>query len=284
MKTILVPTDFSKNADNALRYAVELAKKGNYKIILLHAYHISFVGPFIPTAVVESEIKAAEAEANSKLRGLCMDTILSGKVRCEYVSWHGQPVDAVMNTIKKKKADIVIMGTKGASGIKEVIIGTNAAEIVEKASCPVIAVPENAIFKGLKKIVYATDYHNSDISALKNVMGIAGVFNSEISVIHVCDGEYTPYSEKGLLKSFEEKVRKGIHYPNISFHLAHGKHTSEILTKYAGGRSTDLLVMSTHYRTLGDKLFNRSVTKKMAYHTKVPLMSFHLKEEPVVFI
>ena len=284
MKTILVPTDFSSNADNALAYAVALAQKGDFMILLLHAYHIMLGGPAVPGKAIDAEMKAAAKEAGKRLRGLAAEVVLTHNVKCDFIRLHGNAVDSILETIEKKKPALVIRGTKGANGIKRILVGSNTAEVVEKATRPVIAVPEKAAFHGLKRIVYATDYRNSDITALKTVAEIAELFNSRLSVAHVCDGEYTESSEKGLLKNFEDKVRKKILYPNMFFRLYNGKNVHDVLSKYADYKTTDMLVMSSHHRTLMDKLFNRSITKKLTYHSRIPLMSFHYKDSTVIMI
>lgn len=284
MKTLLVPTDFSLNADKALAYATDMAKQGDFQLLLFHAYHIPFAGPFIPSQSIESELKAAQEEAEKRLRGLCAGVILGHKVKCEYAAAHSLPVDAILEACQKHKADLIIMGTKGASSLKRVLIGSVTADVVEKSLCPVLAVPEKAVFHGLKKIVYATDYHHSDLEALKTVLEIAEYFNSAVDIVHVCDGEYTVESERGLLNIFESEVRKTVSYPNLSFNLCKGKSIHDKLRKYSRSRTTDMLVMSTRHRTITDKLFNRSMTKKMAYHTSIPLLSFHYKKEPLVLI
>lgn len=284
MKTLLVPTDFSLNADKALAFAIGMAKQGDFQLLLFHAYHIPFAGPFISALAIENELEAAQEEAEKKLRGLCAEVILGHKVKCEYAAAHALPVDAILEASKKHHAALIVMGTKGATGLKRILVGSITADVVEKSFCPVLAVPEKASFHGLKKIVYATDYHHSDLESLKTVLEIAGYFNSDVDIVHVCDGEYTEESEKGLLKKFEGEVRSLTPYPRLSFNLCKGKNIQDKLRKYSRSRTTDLLVMSTRHRTVTDKLFNRSMTKKMAYHTRIPLLSFHYTKEQVVLI
>jgi len=95
-------------------------------------------------------------------------------------------VDFILETIDKKKPDLVVMGTTGASGLKEMIIGSNTSTIVEKAKCPVIAVPEKKIFSAIKSITYATNYNLTDIYALEKLVEIAKLFHAKITLLHVC--------------------------------------------------------------------------------------------------
>ena len=284
MNTILVPIDFSKNSNNALNYAIEIAKNGNSKIVLLHAFHI-IIGTIENVGQTTRNIQdVMKKQTDKKLKDLCFEIIKSKKMNCEFISKVDLAVDAILETIDDIKADLVVMGTKGASGIKEVLIGSNTATVIEKAKCPVIAVPEGAKFDGIKKITYATDYHESDIDALKNLVEIAKPFNAQISTLHASDEEFTPYNEKVYLNTFKNKVQKKIKYKKISYKLAYGKYLGKVLDEHIKKESPDLLVMSTRHRNMFDKIFGSSVTKRMAYHTKIPLLVFHHKQDATIFI
>ena len=282
MKTILVPTDFSKNSINAIDYAVALAKREKAKIILLNAFHI--VSPSFDIPLPSDIINSTRIDINKKLEMLCAEIKKTKKVKCDSIVKFDLAVDAIIETTKEVKPDLIIMGTKGASGIKEVLMGSNTASVIEKAQCPVIAVPESARFDGIKKISYASDYYASDIDAMKKLVEIAKLFNAKITVIHVSDEEFTRYSEETYLNDFKSKVRKKIKYDKISYKLVFGKHLEKVLDKEIDEWHPDLLAMSTLHRNLFYKIFGTSVTRKMAFHSEVPLMVFHHKKESVVFI
>ena len=284
MKTILVPTDFSKNSINAIDYAVALAKKENAKIILLNGFHIGIGTPDISGQLYSDMLDKKRKEVNKKLHALCVEITESKKVKCAYVSKFDLAVDAILETIIETKPDLVIMGTRGVSTIKEVLMGNNTVKIIEKATCPVIAVPEVARFEGIKKITYATDYHASDIDALKKLVEIAKLFNARISVLHVSDEEFDRYSEETYLNEFKNIVKKKIRYDKIIYKLAYGKQLEKILDEEIKKSPPDLLAMSTQHRNLIEKLFETSVTQKMAFHSEVPLMAFHHKKESEVFV
>ncbi len=284
MKTILVPTDFSKNASHALNYAIELAKHENAKLILLHAFHIDYANSYVPVNLIEKEMQEVEQKSDTQLKSLYTKVAHAGNIKCEYISRQDLAVDAILTLIKEKNVDLVVMGTKGASGLAEVIFGSNTARVIEKAACPVIAVPEEASFKTIKKITYATDYHNSDIEAMARVLDLAKPFNAQINVLHITDEAHLTDSEKQKMQKFRDELQKNIEYNNLSFQILHGENIEQKLEEYLEDDTTDLLVMSTHHRNLFDKLFNTSITKKLAFHTKVPLMAFHYKKKESITI
>lgn len=283
MKTILVPTDFSKNAGNAVQYAIKIAKKQKAKIILLHVFHFPYVTPDTPVQFISETIEEIQKTSEKKLKLLSSD-IIKSKIKCEYLNHEGLPAGVILETIEKKKPDLVIMGTKGASGIKELIMGSNTAKVIEKSTHPVIAIPAGAKFNGIKKIIYASDYHTSDIDALKKLVELAKFFNAKIVVLHVTDGAFNQYSEETYLNDFKNKVRKKIKYEKITYKLASGKYLPSVLEKNIKEELPDLIAMSNRHRNLFERIFGSSVTKKMAYHSKIPLMAFHHKQESVVFI
>jgi nucleotide-binding universal stress UspA family protein len=283
MKKILVPTDFSKSANKALDFAIIFAKKTKARIILLHASHTTVISTNIPVDYSYVKIKNDKNEAMEKLMALQAKVLKSGIIKCDYISVEEFAIDAILSTIKKKKIDLVIMGTKGASGLKGMIFGSNTAVVIEKSTCPVLAVPETGALSEIKEIVYATDYHVNDLHSLKESVKIAKYFDSNITAVHVSGGDFIPPSEKELLKEFISKIGKKTNYKKMHYQIIYGKNVEEKLEHYAKNKSADLLVMSTHYRNLFTKLFGESITKKVAYHTKIPLLAFHYKKDPIIF-
>ncbi len=283
MKTILVPTDFSENADNALNYAIELAKKEKAKIILLHAFHVTYVYPDVPMQYLNEQIQSVEQLASNQLKVLCEKVEKSEKLICEIINKESLAVDLILETIEKKKPSLVVMGTKGANGIKEVFIGSNTGKIVVKAKCPVIVVPEKASFNPIKNITYATDYNLTDFYALEKLVEIAKLFNAKITLLHVGFEFFSHETEEDFMNTFKSKVNNEILYNKMDFKLVYGKDLIDVLEDYVKHESPDLISMSANYKNLFDKVFGTSLTKKMAYHTKIPLLVFHYKQVPVAF-
>lgn len=282
MKTILVPTDFSANSENALDYAITLAQKEDAEIILLHAFYFTEVVPDIPADIIGSKIKNMEEESNNQLKILC-HKVKNARVDCSYMSEYGTAVEMILETIDQYNIDLVIMGTKGKSKIERIILGSTTSRIIERAQCPVLAIPEKAFYKGIKKITYATDYHESDIEALKELVEIARPFDADIIILHALD-ENEDETEENSMKKFRNRIRQEIHYSRIEYHLAYGDQLVNVLDEHIKRESPDLLAMSTHKRSFLDKIFGSSTTQKMASHIDIPLIAFHYKDEAVVFI
>ena len=275
MKTILIPTDFSENAANAFRYGIAFAKKLSAKIILYNVIHVptDVVPPIIATSFDEMEKKALTKLENWKYEYLKHEK--SVEVQC--IVETGFAGDEIILHAKKRNVDLIIMGTKGATGLFEKMMGSITSNVIEKAPCPVLAIPENISLNDIKRIVFATDYRDNDFESLVNITEIAKNFNAEILVLHVALNDKDFELENAHFDAFTDKVNNTIPYHQFAFHLLKGKNVEEELSHFLKEVHTDILVVSTAKRNLIAKLFNHSVTKGIAQHPEIPLFAFHVK-------
>lgn len=278
MKKILVPIDFSNNSENALDYAIELAQNEETLIILMHSYYVMYTSPEIPMEFIVEQSSALQKDADSRLEALSKKTEKYDKIECEFISMEGFVVDSILTLVKKRKIDLVVMGTKGASGIAEMLIGSNTAKVIVKAICPVIAVPEKAKFEGINKIAYATNYLSSDITMLKKLVEFTKRFKAKIEIIHIADGECQYAYEENLLEKFSKKVKHKITYKAISYQLLFGEEVEKKLEQYIKKEAINLLALSARKGNLFERIFRGSLTRKLAYHTSIPLIVFHQKK------
>lgn len=280
MKNILFPTDFSPNAENALSFAVEIARKVKGNLVLFHAYSVQLIDPNMPAEIYLSAYQEEEKSAKESLDELSRRIIESnvdenGKslFSTDAIVTQGLVVDEVMSLINDFKIDIVIMGTHGASGITELILGSNTASVIEKAPIPVLAIPQNAVYKGINNIVYAYDDIKSGLPSFQRLLDFAEIYNSNITLLHIIESKNNTVE---LNKQEFEKIRQSVTYNRINLELVKEENVLEGINDYVNSNSVDVLAMAIRKRTLLDKIFNRSLTKKMAYHTKIPLLALHL--------
>jgi len=279
MKSIIIPTDFSPNANNAIRYAVELDKHIHAKIILFHSYLV-FVDAsnLLNPTQDEEELKKSSEKSLLKLKDEILNNNIKLHSEIETIVTGGEFNHELISISSKNKADLIIMGTTGASGLKEVFLGTNTSNIIEKSKCPVLAIPSEAKFKGINKIVFATNYADNDFEHVHYVIDFAKNFNAEVIMVHISEGEP---SKSYLFKSIEEffqKVKKENNYDKLSFKLIDNKDVENGINTFLEEISADIVAMTTHNRSMFQKLFDHSVTRKMAFHSHIPLMVFHVKE------
>jgi nucleotide-binding universal stress UspA family protein len=180
--------------------------------------------------------------------------------------------DTVRREAKKLHTGLIVMGTRGARGIRKYVLGTNTASVIEVSHVPVLAVPELGEFKSFNNVVYATDLKDVDYE-LQILIPYLEKFNSKVHLLHV-----TPSLKE--VAALEKKVAASISKAEISNVVAKvivNKEVDEAIDYYISESKADLLAMFTHDLTFYEKLFNRSVTRQMAFHNKVPLLAFRQK-------
>lgn len=285
MKTILVPSDFSKASDKAYDYALSLASKLHSRIILLHAYQVPLPVAEVPFGVLNEERRLLKAEADKKLTALITEKGQSNKIAFECISEEGDPKDIILEIAKEKQADLIVMGATGETGLSSVIFGSTSLKVMEKAHCPVMAIPAGlTMIKPITHITFATDYHRSDLAAIEKAAEIAGATGAQLTVLHISDALIGADEEKTLMRHFMEKVKKSTLYPNLSFRIIHGYNIEERLEQYVEDESVDMLMMATHYRTFFDRLFGDSITKEVSKNSSIPVVAFHYNAKTALML
>lgn len=278
MNTILVPTDFSGTADNAFHFALILAKKNMAKLILLHAYQLPVAAGAVSFNVLGEEKEVIEQEATKKMKALCLQIEHTIGIDYEYFIEEGDTIDTILKVCKELKPGLIIMGTQGASSVAGIIFGSNTSKVISKAPCPVMAIPEGSKFTNtIKKITFATDYHQSDIEAIHTLIEMTSAFNPQINILHISGDEIDTEQEVKLMDTFRKKVNQSCFYNNLSFQIIHGRSVEEEFENYLANDSTNVLVMATHFRSFMDRIFGKSLTKQLVGEITIPLIAFHYK-------
>jgi len=276
MKTILFPTDFSHNANSALEYAVEIAALTGASLNLLHVYTPVVSKDNFYSALITDEVADATREAYEKLT-VITDTIAREfpNVSCKAHVAVGVPVAEIINASKDHTAELIIMGTLGASNLSKMIFGSITASIIEKSDCPVLAVPSGCTYRVPKRILFATGFSFNDLAGVKKLAFIAEAFQSEIIIGHVDISIDEDSDETSSMENFVNEVRAATAYPKISSTLVSDHNVSMGLDKIIEESSIDMFALSTHKRTWFEKIYNPSLTSKISHHTYIPLLAFH---------
>jgi nucleotide-binding universal stress UspA family protein len=277
---ILFPTDFSKAADHAFIYALKFADKIDGEITTVHVYDIPQLrAAHLPNTMnkVYDSIALGQFE-NYKdhiphLREIAAQNSM-GHIRLNHSmvenSRHGI-VQAIVNEGRKAKADFVIMGTTGASGLKEAFLGSIAAEVLENAVSPVLAVPFKARFNGrIDRIAFTTDYKMEDIGALTSTLNFAEKLGAKVLCVHVDTSHTEPYTTR--MHSFMENFSAR---NNLVWEVIDHVSVEEGLVDFVDDHDIDILAMYVRKRNFIEELFTYSLTKKMANHRRVPIFGLH---------
>lgn len=279
MKKILFPTDFSDTANNAFIYALNIAKAANASILTLHSYSLPDIGTAVGFTLPNHLQKFYESIDINELENFraalpALKKIADDNGFDQIEMQHAlvSSIDTrqtILDVAKEEGVDLIVMGTTGAGGLKEVFFGSNTAEVMENADCPVLAIPKKATFGGaIKKIAITTEYSKDEEKALDKTIAFAKMLGASVECINV-DIYHTHryYNQMALLKIRYEDEK------NVSFKVLEGNNIESTITQYLKENDTDILVMLTHKRSFIEELFHYSVTKKMAYHSTTPIMS-----------
>lgn len=273
VKTIIVPTDFSDPSLKAIQYATMLAKEESSKIILFHA-----VSLHLSATVEEPQFYAAgelEKIENEQLHHLKFHIQKRyPNILFECISRTGFPVETIQVVARENNADIIVMGTRGANGIKGILVGSNTASLIEQTEIPVLAVPEESDYNGIKRIVFATNMQKDDIRCLKCIIRMFGSHTPHITLLHIEDGHLRD-PEAALHSWFHNDVIPTVSYPHLFAECISETDIVKTLDEYLRSNNVDLLVTATRKRNFIERIFDRSITKKLVFHTHVPLLALH---------
>jgi nucleotide-binding universal stress UspA family protein len=272
MVNILVPTDLSDLSKVAVHYAIKIANKLDGTVTLLNV--INIVQP--TRATMRLRLKKLEQE----LLDIAKEDM---EVLVQEVSKHlktTHPIhvkivkgssfnETVKREAKKLRTGLIVMGTRGASGLRKYVLGSNTTSVIEVSHVPVLAVPELGDFKNFKNVVYASDLKHIE-KELKTLIPYLEKFDSIVHLIHIV-------SSSKQIAAVEKKIDDVVYkcgFKNVIVRVLVNKKIDEAIDHYVETTKADLLAMFTHYPSVFEKLFDRSVTRKMAFHSKVPLLAF----------
>jgi nucleotide-binding universal stress UspA family protein len=274
MKTIILPTDFSENAFNAITYAMELFKDEKCRFYLLNTY---------TPAIYESEYilhSPGQIGLGDVYQSLSMDNLddLKKKLETRFKnpkhtlithSVFNLLVDEVIHLAGKENVDMIIMGTQGATGAKEIFLGSHTVHVIKKAPCPVLAIPAGYTFEKPKAILFPTDYEvDYQHTELSVLMEIAKAHRSAIHVLHISSGfELTEKQERNkstLTDMFADF--------QCRFHDLPSQEIIDGINGFKSRSKVDLLAMIQNKHTFLERLFVEPVIKKIGFHVTIPFL------------
>lgn len=273
MKTILVPTDFSACADNATEYAIEIAKLTGARIILFNVYQNQAVPAEVPILLPIEQIAAGIMETLKK-KTEDLQKKHHNKVKVDYKSAWGFPAEEIKLFSEKNKVDLVVMGMAGAGFLKEKIIGSVTTALIRNAKCPVLAIDQHVKFRNIKRIALACDYaETNNRSVLAPLKEFAQLFKSHIYVVNVVpDTEAVATITKAVAGIKLDHVLENVEH---SFHYKENKNVAEGINDFVDENKIDMVVMIPREHATIRSLFSEPETKRVAFHTKIPLLALH---------
>ncbi|GGG33378.1 universal stress protein [Bizionia arctica] len=281
MKKILLPTDFSENSWNAISYALQLFKDDICIFYLVHTYTpIVYDAGYV--ALSPSQLDLANIVRDQAVESL---KLIEKKIQETFNNpKHAFDSNAVFNTlnleveelVKEKQIDYVVMGTKGATGAKEVLFGSNTVHVFKHVKCPVLAIPDNFKFETTLNILFPTDYEIEYTN--KQVKPLIELSKNQNSKVHVLNVSYG----KDLTKEQESnrtKLGTLLKDCTTNFHSVKSQEVTKAISDFQSKTQIDLLVMINNKHSFFENLFFKSTISQIGFHLSVPFLVIPAKSK-----
>lgn len=277
INNILFPTDFSETAHNAFEYCLHIAEALDARITLLHVYYNSPVDTrFIPADFIQS-IKEEKVEKALELISTYQQEAKDNcnkKVEVRPILESGYATDVIVRLSKELDIDMIIMGTLGAESYSEKILGSVTAKVIERAKCPVLAVPSMAKYSPIHHIMYAANFDQTDFSAIDQLLDLAEPLGARLSCTHIhTDNQYWDKVEMSFL---EKLYQTEIQEDKVAFYISNSTNVINGIQHFINNHKVDILTMVTKERDILERIYgDKSITREMALYTDVPLLALH---------
>ncbi len=274
MKRILVPIDFSKYSEEALKVAAQIARKNKSEIILLHLLELPHQGgDAISNGSSIPEIMFYKNAAIGNLEDLMDADYLKGIYVSEATKFEKVP-EGILEVSKTNQVDLIVMGSHGTSGFEELLIGSNTEKVVRLSEIPVLVVKGNDGYFRAKNLVFASDFSKEIRKPFQKMLEFAKIFNSNLYLVMIC----TPNNFKTT--QVAEKIMHDFvadfDMENYSTHVYNDANIEKGIFNFANSVEADLIAIGTHGRTGLSHFFNGSIGEDVANHSKRPIITFKI--------
>ncbi|UOY07965.1 universal stress protein [Muricauda sp. SCSIO 64092] len=287
MKRILIPTDFSNNAWNAICYAMRLFQNQECDFFLLNTYtpvipSSRFMAPMVNGVRIEDAVRSTSENGLSKTVKRIRKEFNNPKHSFETISSFNLLADEVKDVVDTYGIDLIVTGTKGASGMDEVFMGSNTVRIIKNTKkCPILAIPRNFEYMAPSEIAFATDFNRFySLSELTPLIDLANSFEATIRIVHV-QYEIKALTELQLfnLNMLRKYFANVEHYIHTVSELNSVSHTLDVFSKEL---DIHLLAMLHYQHSYMERMTREPIVKRTAFHTQIPLLVIpELGMEPI---
>ena len=274
MKKILLPTDFSDNSWNAITYALHLFKNEKCNFYLLNTYTpIIYQEEFALANSTQFEladiIKEKSIKGLEKINNRIIGEFNNPKHIFAQISSFNTLTDEIRQFQKDNALDFVIMGTKGATGAKEILFGSNTVHVFKNAKCPVLAIPNAFSFESPHEILFPSDYEvDFQDNHLQPIIDIASAYNARVNILNASYGY--GLSEKQV----KNKQKLESYFKNIAhlFHSVSNQDVNEAITNFQLNNRINLLIMINNKHSFFENLFFKHTINQIGFHLNIPFL------------
>ncbi|MFW0739515.1 universal stress protein [Flavobacterium sp. T12S277] len=274
MKRILVPTDFSEHAEDALKVASQIAKKNNSEIIILHMLELpSQMNDAVLGGTSIPETMLFMKKANEMLDQISSKPYLDGIPVTEIVKID-KPIHGITQVSKEYDIDLIIMGSHGSSGIEELLLGSNTEKVVRNSEIPVLVIKKNITNFSASDIVFASDFSEEAKKPFEKFLKLTKIFDSKIHLVTICTpNSFKPTHEvQQTIDAFVSKFDLN----NYTAQIYNDTNIEKGIINFANSINADIIGMCTHGRTGFAHFFNGSISEGLVNHAIRPVLTFKI--------
>ena len=275
---ILFPTDYSNAAENAFLYALKVAEHLGASISVMHAFEgalvMSWTEEFFSSTERMDSVTIDEFEKYKiqvqLLKRLAKENNLD-HIQVNYALREvpESVVQSILDEAKEHEMDLVIIGTTGAKGLKELFFGSVASRVMQAAHCPVLIVPDTANYDGIEKIGLTLEYKPGEMELVKKALEFTRKLGAQLKCLHV--DAFDPNKKKTRLAEFSAAFA---YDTDISFHTRYDLDIELGILEYMKSNQIDIIIMEMLEESHLKELFSYSIAKRVAYHSDIPLLAF----------
>ena len=276
MKNILLPTDFSDNSWNAISYALQLFKDEECNFYLLNTYTpVIYHAEQVLINPEQFDLAGADAVGEMAKKNL---QEVKNRIQKEFKNLKHNFVEiVVLNTLLRaieefqedKEIDFIVMGTKGASGTKGVLFGSNTVHVFNSVKCPIVAVPENFSFETPREVLFPSDYNiKFSETKIKPILDITSQYLSRVNILHVSYGETLTGTQQENKKQLEAFFKNSAYL----FHEVKNKNISHAIADFQLKARINLLVMVNNKHSFFENVFFKNKINQIGFHLNIPFL------------
>lgn len=273
MKKVLLPTDFSENAYNAAKYAVQLLEREECTFYLLNTYTpVLYDNEYLVYSATQPTL--TEIYRNKSLQGLervlrrIRNNFKNEKHHFEKISSFNLLNDEIKELVAEKEIDLTVMGTKGATGAEEILFGTHTVHAIKKSRCPLLAVPSHYEYKAPGEILFPTDYEAEIPRLLEILKELAENHSSTINILHV----YFGVNLNNIQTSRRRALARAFKDINHHFYSVTEKSVTKAIYDFQEENEVDMLVMVNNKHSFFENLLFTPVVNEIGFNVKVPFL------------
>lgn len=281
MKKILVPTDFSEVSENALRFAIEIAKKQEASITLFNSIHFDYFHDFqYATTSLQTMIEEVQQSVQERMEEFLKKYKNEGVEIDSYIDATNL-ITQIKEMVEVERYELVVVGTSGCSGLEEVFVGSNTEKIVRHTPCPVISVPLGYELHQIKKILIPIDIREIKDTFLRQIAQLQHQFGSEIEFLWVKTPHHIENEERVAVELNE--LIKSYDIQDFKFTIVRNVFPSDGILIHADNAKADMIAMATHARRGIAHWLSGSLTEDTLNHIQVPVWTFKIQksEKPI---